>query len=373
MLVESFISLLKPTYEGGGQVDGCIYLRVLQPIRAATLLLNFKGEEDVCFTTIDTKTVVQDKNKVDNDGKPITSQVRDPRTHIKRRLFYAANNPVASFPGGVLNPGSYCYPFCFTLNANIPNSFEHMWKSEEFENHARITYSLTTVLTNQLGSPVVPESIKYLVVQNTKKFERDEVRRVELNHEVSVYCCKSAGEMRLVTYFEKDSFYNDEDVFIVCEVDNGQSEAKIKSVSAMLNQEFRVKTDSRNHTSCSSVSGESLSVELSPGQRMTGSNAIRLKIPIRKGNQIHTSVVGALITCRHSITVSCSLDGCCASSPSNTISVKLFEKPIADHLPPNFSQGVPVSQEQVLTFLPEYKPSFEEPHQGINYPSMDDK
>ena len=372
-LVESFISLLKPTHEGGGQVDGCIHLRVLQPIHAARLQLNFRGEEDVCFTKIEMKMVVKDQNKRDEEGKPLTSEVRNPRTHMKRRVFYAASNLVASFPGNVLNPGSYSYPFSFTLNADIPNSFEEMWRSEEFENHARITYSLTTVLTNQLGSPVAPESVKYLVVQNSKKFERDEVKRVEVNHLLTVNCCKSAGEARLVVYYEKDSFYNDEDVYIVCELDNTHSEVKMNSVSATLYGEFNVTTDTASHSSRCSVDGQSLTVNLKPGQCLKGTNAIRLKIPIRKSDRIQTSVVGALIVCRHYITVSCSMEGCCATSPSNTIKVKLFEKPIVDQLPPNFSQEMQGQQEQVLTFSPEYRSTDQESHQGFNYPPMEAK
>ena len=376
MSTQIYISLNESTYEGGSQVNGSIMMMVYKTIDVHSLKLKFSGEEDVNFTVIQFHSVPDPNGMKDDRGEVFTVSERVPKNYNQRRGFYAAEHIVQRFPGGIVEPGQYQFPFSFVLGSNVPNSFHHLWTTEEFQNHARILYTLKAILVNQLDKPIEKESIKYLIVQNKKRQELDAPRRIDQTFDVSINCCQPAGRTKMVTYFEKDSYLHDDDVFIVCEIDNYAGKTDVCSVKATFHQELRVKAGNKTETSRSVVQGKELKVSIPAGQGMTGNNSIRLQIPLRSDSKISTTVQGELIKCLHSITVTCTMEGCCATSPANTIRVTLFDKSNVDPLPPGFaSQDSQPTIYKPTSFTPQYMNVKEEDSlmtdRSLNYPTLD--
>ena len=368
-----FITLDRISYESGSQVNGSILLRLHEPIRGYGIKLSFIGEEYVHFTLIESVTVPKTRRGNDGRTEHFTETERVPKEHQKYRVFYSTEQLVATFADQYIPPGDYQYPFSFALGVDIPNSFQYVWKTEGYQNDAIIRYNLTAKLVDKNNEQVARESLKYLTIQNTRIQEQDSVKRIDKSVNVTMNCCKNGGKLRMVTYFEKDRYYTDEDVWLVCELDNSQGEVAIKEGYAVLKEELQVKTGSASTTVEEQVKGEVVELRLGKGSRMTGNNAVRLKISVKPPQKrMHSSVYGELIRCTHSIKMILVLDACCSTSPTSHINVMLFDRPhSADALPTSFSNfDYSHTSSRPFVFQPVTINSGSTPI-NTNYPSME--
>lgn len=124
----------RPSYVGGQNVTGTVYLNVKTPItyadvslremlhflnigyRTDGVYLRVQGVEEVSFNENKTR----DTGRKDDYGQPIKeSYVHKDRNQY---MFFQTRVPVY-FVSGALNPGQYSIPFTFTLPSDLPGSF----------------------------------------------------------------------------------------------------------------------------------------------------------------------------------------------------------------------------------------------------------
>lgn len=362
-----FITLDKPTYCEGSQVNGTIILNTMMPLQASFLKLTFNGEELVKFTRMESNPRYTELTEEQKKTTRISSTA--PRHYKSKQCFYNTEQLVQRFRDDVILPGQYQFPFSFLLGSHIPNTFEHLWKTEEYQNEAMISYNLVAKLTNRDNYNVGRETVKYLVIQNEQQNRASENKKIDQLHHVYDCCCSEKGNIRVVTYFEKDWYYNDEEAYIICEIDNSDSKMIVSKVHARLNQTIQVKAEGYTEENKHEIYGESLEVNLQSGKKMTGSNAIRLKVSFtpQGKNKANTSVEGDLIKCSHSLSVSLSLNGCCQSIPSHFLPIKIYERPPQYEMP-SFGGNFAPQRFAPYTFTPERSGRFEN-GATINYPS----
>lgn len=363
-----FIVLEKPVYTERSQVNGTIMLHTMVPLHASYLNLVFEGIEVVKFTKFVNNPEYTALNEEQRKTTTIPRTV--PRHYKSRQCFYNTEQMVQRFPEDVIFPGSYQFPFSFTLGANIPNTFEHLWKTEQYQNEAVISYTLLARLSDRDNYTVGRETVKFLIIQNEQPNQMAEHQKIDQEHHVYNFCCANKGTIRLVTYFEKDWYYNDEDAYIVCEVDNSNSLLTVNQIKARLTQTLRVKAEGTVEENTREIASDSLQVDLKPEKKMTGGNAIRLKLKLSPlgNNKTDTTVDGDLIKCRHSLSVNLHLSGCCQSVPSHHLHVKVYARPPPSVVPSFASDFVP-QKFAPYTFTPERSGKFDD-GPNVNYPKI---
>ena len=364
-----FITLDKPTYQEGSQVNGTIILHTMIPLYASYIKLIFNGEELVKFTKIVSNPRYQELT--DEQKKTTNEPTVVPRHYKSKKSFYNTEQMIQRFPDDVIPPGQYQYPFSFLLGTHIPDTFEHFWKTEQYQNEAVITYSLTAKLTDRSSSVVGRESVKYLVIQNVNTDRMLEHKKIDQLHDVYNFCCAGKGRIRVVTYFEKDWYYNDEDAYIVCEIDNSESHMVIDKVFARLNQSLEVKAEGQKEEISKQIVGEQKEINLQPGKKMTGGNSLRLKIGLSQNGKgkTNTTVEGDLIRCSYNLSVTLSLSGCCASVPSHHLPIRIYGRPPAFIAAPQFGGNFSPQMYAPFAFTPERSGKFDN-GASVNYPSM---
>lgn len=370
--VEAFIQLERGVYEEGSQVNGMIIIQSNQPVRASQLRILFKGEEKVQYTKMESNPRYVQMTEEERTRNPdIPHQL--PKHFNNQQPFYNSHHPIATFPDGMIQPGVYQYPFGFKLAQGIPNTFEHYWKSEGFQSEALISYSLTAQLIADNNDRPLSETIKYITINNTSNGRMEETKKVTKDHIVYNYCCKDHGSIVLATYFEKDWYFTDDDAFIVCEIDNSRSQMKINKVTCQLDQDLICKGSKHDSVNKSSaIQGQNQELNLLPGKKMTGTNAVRLKLQLARteGANINSTVSSELVKCSHRINVTLLLEGCCHTIPVNTQNVTLFNRMHLQQIA-NSPTGIPTHVYNPVVFSPQMnymQPSVQS--HNIEYPTM---
>ena len=125
------------------------------------------------------------------------------------------------------------------------------------------------------------QAIKYLTVNNRLLDNQSnlQIRKIEKIHPINFCCCYEQGKVKLTTYFEKSSYYIDEDMFIICELEN-ESQCKVSKLQAIFSQKVHVEAEGANDDLNFTVKSDKAEVNLIAGRKMTGNNAIRLHIPV---------------------------------------------------------------------------------------------
>lgn len=367
-----YIKLDKDCLEPSEQINGFIIVESHQPFLANELRLLLKCEEKVNYFQ---KITNPDYSRLTEEEKRDTSVPQYIHKNYKNQnTFYSTFQTIANYGLQAVAAGIYQYPFSFKLQNCSPNSFEYLWKTDQYQNEASISYTLTARMLKDGDTRSCQDSIKYFYIQKTPTGLEIENKRVIDYHRVFNWCCLEKGVIMLATYFEKDWYHKDEDVFMVCEIDNSESNLKINYVSCQLDQSLSLKADRAKHVKLrSQVDGEKLEINLEPGKKMTGTNAIRLKIPLagRKPEaKIQSTVNSDIIQCQHDITVLLTLAGCCESRPSNFLHITLFDRPASNNV---FEQtfGPPTKIYNPVVFNPVMNMAGTIPlDKGTSYPSF---
>lgn len=326
--VQVFVQLERGVYEEGSQVNGVIIVQASQMVRASQLRILLKGEEKVQYTKMESNPAYNRLSEEEKTRNPnIPPEI--PKHYHNQQPFCNSYHTIATFSDRTIPPGIFQYPFGFKLGQGIPNTFEHFWSQNSFHCEAIISYSLIAQLIGDGTDQSICESIKYITINNPSLGRMEETRKVSKNHMIYNFCCKDNGNLELTTYFEKDWYYVDDDAYIICELDNSHSMLKVNRVSCQLDQNLTCKGNKYDTLEkYTIIPGQSQEVNLSSGKKMTGNNAIRIMLPLAKttGDRATSTVNGELIGCRHTIKVTLHLEGCCQTSPSNTLGITIFNR-----------------------------------------------
>ena len=332
---QMFVRLDKLFYEPGQQINGLVTLSLptvtQQPLY---LKVRLSGDEYVRFSKEVTRTVRT------LDSRDPNKTISEPMEFSQDKNFLSLEVPISEIPP-YSPPGELNIPFSLILGSSLPSSFTKAWSTEisgrRHQNDAHIRYSLAIGLKDYAGNQVGPEVFRPINIQNSKQqqesdYQGQAVVKTDKTHHISA-CCKDLGKIRLVAYFEKDRLYKDEDIMIVVELDGSQCETEISNVYAEFKEQFKCEADIHTETSNIVCKSEIAKLNLPPNSKMTGSNSIRLRVDLQSGkNKIDSTVKGKLISCSHTVTVYVTLKDCCATTPTSTVPVQVYERPVSQQL-----------------------------------------
>jgi len=213
----------KPSYIGGDEVRGTIYLMCQEPCASQGVFLKLKGMER-------TRWEVQRSRSVQGrgpDGQPTTRTETYTETFHGLHTFFKAKVPVYPVPG-MIAPGSYEFPFAFRLPPGLPGVYH-----EDTRTHsAHVFYKLKA----EVHVPgLFKSNIKHtqrLVVHEGLFSEVRPVSR-EAQSKVTQCCCIDKGTASLRATFDKNAYVPGETARVVCEVDN-QSSLRLRHVRSKL-------------------------------------------------------------------------------------------------------------------------------------------
>lgn len=332
---QMLVRLDKLFYEPGQQINGLVTVSfptvTQQPLY---LKVRLSGDEYVRFSKEITRTVKS------LDSRDPDKTIIEPREFSQDKNFLSLEVPIGEIPQNS-PPGEFNIPFSLILGSGLPSSFTKAWSTQisgrKHQNDANIRYSLAFGLKDYTGNQVGPELFRPINIQNSKQQQQYDnlgqaVVKTDKTHHISA-CCKDLGKVRLVAYFEKDRLYKDEDIMIVVELDGSQCDSEISSVHAEFKEEFKCEADIHTETSNTTCRSEIAKLNLPPNSKMTGSNSIRLRVDLQNGkNKIDSTVKGKLMSCKHTVTVHVTLKDCCATSPTSTVPVLVYERPVSQQL-----------------------------------------
>ncbi|CBZ55638.1 conserved hypothetical protein [Neospora caninum Liverpool] len=129
-----YIWVNKPTYAPGEQVNGEVFVNVVEAIQAGRLVLYLDGEEDVSYT----------------DSRMSLS------TYVaEKKVYYSEAHALLLLEDGKLAAGKYRFPFCFTLPSKIaPNcSVAGLAGAPQAQYAGHVTYKLRCQMEENVSTP----------------------------------------------------------------------------------------------------------------------------------------------------------------------------------------------------------------------------
>ncbi|XXQ39395.1 Arrestin C-terminal-like domain-containing protein [Plasmodiophora brassicae] len=233
-----FVRTDRPSYVGGQNVTGTVYLNVKTPITTDGVYLRVQGVEEVSFNENKTR----DTGRKDDYGQPI----KETYVHKDRNqyMFFQTRVPVY-FVSGALNPGQYSIPFTFTLPSDLPGSFyeETQDKRSDQDGYYRAAVSYTVAaecVSTQLfsfGSHTL-ESQCEMVIHAKLLSSIVGVTR-QANATIRSWCCINQGVVSMRASFEKNAYMSGETAHVLLQFDN-QSTVDINSFQIKLFRSFKM-------------------------------------------------------------------------------------------------------------------------------------
>ena len=140
-----YMQLDRPFYYAGEEIQGTVYLYVLNIFPIDKLMLRIKGLEKTSWETEKTET---------KDNLTQTIQVQ----HKGKNTVLDATCPLFAFT--TLGPGQYSFPFKYRLDSNLPGTFEIKGVNEAWTKIKKVKVFYTMAITLVSLNPNVCSTIQ---------------------------------------------------------------------------------------------------------------------------------------------------------------------------------------------------------------------
>ena len=290
-----YIQLDKGSYSPGQQVNGTIFLNLMNNLPGARqVLLSLSGMEDT--------RLVERKERTEyyyvNGERRSRTEVYYV-THTDTNSFFNHKFPVYTFTTPFIPMGQYSFPVSFILPSGLPSTFNYHF--EKYGScHAKVNY----VMTAQVTSGQVKANIlcTQRLVINQEQVVSSGMQKRERHQIIKSCCCINKGETVLKTYFEKNDYVPGEMAFMICEVDNSKCTADVEYISGKFIQQIRIHAGSYHDTLKFDHQVMKLNGILR-GQKREGENSCRLQVPLRDNRQkeVQPTCRGKLVTNEYSL------------------------------------------------------------------------
>jgi len=346
------VSLPKPVFAPGEQVNGVIYLDLLMDFPSSHITLKLEGKEKIKYWVSR-----QQYDYTDQNGQQHYRTVYESRSDSHKCFKYEF--PCASFNGEFVPAGQYQIPFSFSLPEDIPSTFYYKWHNMG-DCYAKIHYSAKVKLESN-GNDKDLLKDQFDIVINSAQIQKTNHQRVDLNKEIVSCCCIKKGKFKMTSYFEKSAYMPGETAYLVVEAENNSS-AQCISISGNFTQSLKIKGGAGETKHLTSVKAPGLA----PGEKYVGQDAKRLEIPlsgtrIKGGDDVgtsNTSVNGKLIQCNYYVSAQTEMDACicCDEHPVSEIYINLYNAvpPVSRKFKPPQSWAPQIMDPYVANFLPEF-------------------
>lgn len=362
-----FIQLDKGSYAPGQQVNGTIFLNVVQ---------NFPGANELWVTISgmeDTKLIEQKSRQVsyyeNNETKYRTEYYYV--THQDYNTFFNHKFPVYNFTSMYVPAGQYTFPVSFVLPSGLPSTFNHTFYKHG-NCHARVNYVLQASI-RPINMPGIPgiQCVQAFVV-NQEMVLQTGMQRKEMDKQIVSCCCIKRGRTKIVTYFEKSTYEPGEIAFMVTEVDNSHGKSEILEIRGIFKQSLKI--TARGYTEFIMLVHQTVSIKgIKAGESLLGDQAKRIQIVLRSqsGSLVQPTCRGRLVSNEYSLVNKLKLDAClcCDQSPAHELALTVRNQDLhyekwAD-MPSNWSPQVMGSYN--AQFTSEYSEKIFYPPETVEY------
>jgi len=309
-----FIRLDKPSYLPGEQVNGQVYVNIVEDTNGDTLYLMILGAE---FTKYKTRH---------SSGSGKNRRTRTV-THIGQNDILKHEYTLMSSQTGKIERGQYCFPVSFVIPMNAPASFSYGSAST----YSKINYSVQAYIppTGFFGffksslSFATPVEIRQLPVAEQGQ------KSGECTAKAVSCCCCNQGEVYIKAHFEKTNYTAGDIAIIITEVNASNLKADIPNLTAYLKRQIYlgVHSPTRNydhHIFKVTLPG------IRAGEQRMGSNAIRHEFKIEttfEGEPLQPTSLGKIAGCIYTLETSAfpSLTcGCCSQTPVVAVPIHIY-------------------------------------------------
>jgi len=240
-----YVNFDKPFYYPGDIVTGTIFLNILNPLETRGLELTLKIQEKIKFKDTEYRTEIRREinprtgiEESRNVQVPIEVERKDKSTLFQNSCV------IATMMNNLFGFGQYAYPFSFTLPNFLPGSFEYY--SNDISANIRYLVKARALRWNEHEQELETKSI--LVVRHSQQgFSYPS--QVTNEAKLTTMCFFNKGTSRLTVSFPKNTYSMDEQLSVLCALDNRNSKLHCKNLKFQLIQTLILKSHKHgNHT-----------------------------------------------------------------------------------------------------------------------------
>lgn len=321
-----YITFDKGAYTTGTQVNAMVMLNITQDMRdAASVWVTLTGQEHVYLVQRKSKTTHTGSGK-NRRSKTVYWNVY----HDDQKVFFHDQMCIYSFPGGFIPRGQYSFPVTFILKKELPSTFFY-----DFEFHgtnfASIAYTFEAETRAMNGAQVNPLEAKVPIVVNQDLSAFPMQTRQEIEKEVTTWCCCNKGKSKVVTHFQKNSYYFGETAVLFVELDNSQCSARLEQVKADFAQVITLRA--RTFSTTKHIVHQTTSVAgIGGNESRVGPDAPRMELPVTsRGNDIAPTCMSSLINNSFELRAAAVVDACtcCDTDPTCVLKIAMTNQAVA--------------------------------------------
>ena len=229
-----------PFYEPGNEVQGVIYLEIMEPVYAHHIEMEVKGGEKCSFTRFWTES--------ERHGDETRFVERHEKLkHSKKFLeFKPSVFDIQGSYGGVLQPGIYQVDFQMKLPDHIPSSLHFKDHHSREKPKAKVKYYVKVVLKTHDKH----DEMKYkqvLIIREKPVAFRTGDAQAETSH-LKTWCCIDQGTSTMSSVFEKNQYLPTEVAKGFVRINNEHCQLNAHRVSFYVEQRLTVHIGHHSHT-----------------------------------------------------------------------------------------------------------------------------
>lgn len=323
-----FIHTDKQQYYHGEVVNGTINLAVNTPMHVDAVYLKFKGVQECHFE-------YQESYKEGDQTKYRTRTARESDRFVHRRY------QIYSYKCTLAN-GSFCFPFSFVIDSNLPGTFE----CRESTYGGSVYYELEAeVAVPGMLTPNLRHSQELIINQplNQQMQATDTFKQAK----VTFLCCIPKGEVGMAANIDRNAYAPGDQVNLRLQVDNSNSQVNLEAASLKLHRTLTLRAEGRSFSTTQTVC-KAKSMPIAAGEQTD--RFIQVGIPHRS----EPSTDGHLVNNSYSLEVCLSVPW----SPNVRINqpVQIYQpaRPtfvVVPQMPPNWQpQMMPVVQLNTMSY-----------------------
>lgn len=321
------IQLEHSKYTAGDQVNGWIYMEVTRNFPANVLYLIITGKERVCLAT-------QHDTKEYEAVNGVVKLKKEVKVHKEKNEFFAHTFPLYSQSGNFFPYGQYSFPFTFKLLDNLPGTFEDEWEEFGSKCYAKTNYKLWAGMKEPSGKLAMFTKQYFSVDQRFEQSMGAQVRNYQKN--LKGYCYSDLGEIRMNARFEKDKYFVGENAMLTFEIDNTKCKSDVKKIKCELIQTSRYGTATQPNLKIRTDVLSTVEVDgIKAGEARFGVSGYPIMLLIKTKAEHQATSTHGLINNTFQLGITSEMNDCLCyeAQPTNTIDVKVFNRPPSNYKP----------------------------------------
>lgn len=201
-------------YYPGDEVQGNVYLNILQDIESYGLEIDLQIIEAVNFNRKDSNL---SSNLTPEEKIILAQQEIQNESKATKVILYQNTWVLTKFSDNMLTAGQYIYPFTFTLPSDLPGSFEYYDETSS----SFLKYLIHCRIISSNGRETEMNSANLIIVrQSADNFEYPNKKLK--TKQVKSWCCINQGLSTLNVSLLKDHYHPDQELKANISLDNTQ-------------------------------------------------------------------------------------------------------------------------------------------------------